>query len=130
MKLKIVVTFIIMSFLIVSCGGNQNSVGDNSLPLNTFNNSTGFNNNGVNNGINNGINNQTIYCGNIYSNSPNGFSIQFQFYTSNGAFNLQAGDQITQSLLNQMPPNVFANNVCGTGRIDGNTIRLVNIYQN
>lgn len=68
-------------------------------------------------------------CGTIFSQSD-GFSIQFKFFTQTQQYNLQAGDDTTQALLYQMPPNVYAYNICGTAQISGSTIALRNIRQN
>lgn len=68
-------------------------------------------------------------CGTIFSQSD-GFNIQFKFFTQTQQYNLQAGDDATQALLYQMPPNVYAYNICGTAQISGSTMALRNISQN
>ena len=110
--------------LLFGCGQENNSgtLRTTSDQINT--------NGGYNGGYNGGANNNGQICGTIYSQFD-GFNINFIFITNQGQYTLVAGDQQTQDILRQMPPNVYAYGVCGTqqGQISNNVIRLIGLNQ-
>ncbi len=116
-------TTILFMTLLASCGANNNNAITTDVnDLNISNNTTQ---------TPQPVNGQSIsLCGNIYSFSSDFFNISFQFNATNGVrYDVVAGDQRTQSLLNQMPPNVTANNVCARAFISGTRATLTNISQ-
>lgn len=123
MNLKKSFLFLLTILALVSCGAQNNS-GDplRTSGTNVQNSSTDIYGNPV--GQQAGE-----LCGTIFSESD-GFSIQFKFFTQSKQYNLQAGDDRTQSLLHQMPPNVYAYNICGKAQVSGNTVALRELRQN
>lgn len=120
-KITTFLTFLFFTFL-VGCGAQStNAITSNVSELDTsdvITRTTSTTTTGTN------------LCGNIYSYTLDYFNILFKFYSTTGAtYNIVAGDTATQSLLNQMPANVFANNVCVTAVISGSTATISNITQ-
>jgi hypothetical protein len=148
MKLKQTFLFILILSSFISCGAQNNSgsstdVNTNTTTTDAYGNITTVTTDSYGNvtttikdSYGNIISQQTSQasqgnqvCGTIFSQSD-GFNIQFIFFTSTQQYNLQAGDDTTQALLYQMPPNVYAYNICGTAQISGSTLALRNISQN